>query len=80
MHDPMSAFFQLQRDDVAVENQRITAENAEMKKILDLQKGKDETGKVIVKGQSPQQVTKHQKVTGKDLDAGMAEVLAKMKS
>jgi hypothetical protein len=73
MHDPMSAYFQLQKDDLA-------AENAEMKKILELQKGKGETGKVIVKGQGPQQPTKQPKATGKDLDAGMAAVLANMQS
>ena len=71
MHDPMSAYLQIQKDDLATEN-------AEMRKILDLQKGKGETGKVIVKGQGPQQVTKQPKATGKDLDAGMAAVLANM--
>ena len=69
MHDPMSAYFQIQKDDLA-------AENAEMKKTLELVKGKENTGKVVVKGQAGQPPTKPQKATGKDLDAGMAAVLA----
>lgn len=69
MHDPMSAFFQIQKDDLA-------AENAEMKKVLELVKGKENTGKVVVKGQGGQPSTKPAKATGKDLDAGMAAALA----
>lgn len=69
MHDPMSAYFQIQKDDLA-------AENAEMKKRLDLVNGKENTGKVVVKGQTVQPQSKPQKATGKDLDAGMAAVLA----
>jgi len=69
MHDAMSAYFQIQKDDLA-------AENAEMKKTLELVKGKENTGKVVVKGQAGQPPTKPQKATGKDLDAGMAAVLA----
>jgi hypothetical protein len=65
----MSAYFQIQKDDLA-------AENAEMKKTLELVKGKENTGKVVVKGQTGQPQTKPQKATGKDLDAGMAAVLA----
>lgn len=69
MHDPMSAYFQIQKDDLA-------AENAEMKKTLELVKGKENTGKVVVKGQAGQPPTKPAKATGKDLDAGMAAALA----
>ncbi|HQL01062.1 MAG TPA: hypothetical protein PK090_09820 [Smithellaceae bacterium] len=69
MHDPMSAYFQIQKDDLA-------AENAEMKKTLELVKGKENTGKVVVKGQAGQPPTKPQKATGADLDARMAAALA----
>jgi len=76
MHDPFSAFYQIQRDDTILEAKRLADENVEYKKRLDLAKGTGETGKVIVKGQSPgQQQTKQPKVTGKDLDAGMAAAL-----
>jgi hypothetical protein len=69
MHDPMSAYFQIQKDDLA-------AENAEIKKTLELVKGKENTGKVVVKGQAGQPPTKPQKATGADLDARMAAALA----
>lgn len=75
MHDPLSAFYQIQRDDLSAQSQELAAQNAEMKRVLDLAKGKDETGKVIVKGQSPAAVTKPGKVTGKDLDAQMMAAL-----
>jgi hypothetical protein len=77
MHDNMSAYFALQAQDVATEREQIAKENEEMRKALNLQKGKDSTGKVIVKGQSPGQTTNFKKATGKDLDAGMMEALMK---
>ena len=76
MSDPLVAFREIQRDDIAAQAKQLADQNAEMKRVLELAKGKDETGKVIVKGQSPQQVTKQTKLTGKDLDAGMAAALA----
>jgi hypothetical protein len=77
MHDPMSAFFQIERDDLTVKANQIAAENAEMQKRLDLAKGTDKTGTVIVKGKSPGSgPTKPTKVTGKDLDAGMKAALS----
>ena len=75
MHDPMSAYFQIQRDDVSAKADALATENAEMKKVIELAKGKEETGKVIVKGQSPGQITRQPKATGKDLDAGMLAAL-----
>lgn len=70
MHDPLSAYAMIQRDDIA-------AQNEEYKRLVELFKGKDEAGRVVVKGQSPgQQQTKQPKVTGRDLDAGMAAALA----
>jgi len=76
MSDPLSAFREIQRDDLKIANQKLADENAEYKRLIDLNKGKGEAGKVITKGQGPgQQVSKPAKVTGKDLDAGMANVL-----
>lgn len=76
MADPLSAFREIQRDEAAARAAALEAENAEYKKLIELNKGKDGAGKVVVKGQSPgQQQTKQPKVTGKDLDAGMAAVL-----
>ncbi len=76
MLDALAAYRELQRDDVAAEKDRLAAENAEMKRLVELNKGKDEAGKVITKGQSTgQQHTKTAKATGKDLDAGMMAAL-----
>ncbi|HPV49475.1 MAG TPA: hypothetical protein PLB14_07190, partial [Smithellaceae bacterium] len=69
MHDAMSAYFQIQRDDLAKEHD-------EMKKVLEMTKGKEKTGTVVVKGQTTSPPAKPQKATGRDLDAGMAAVLA----
>lgn len=66
---------EIQRDEIAVETKRLMDENAEYKKRLNLAKGTEETGKVIVKGQSPGQSTQQPKATGKDLDAGMMAAL-----
>lgn len=79
MEDPFSAFRKIQADDAQIEADRLAAENAEMKKVLELSKGKENTGIVVVKGQAPTQPTKQPKATGKDLDAGMAAVLANMR-
>ena len=78
MHDALSAFREIERDDARTEAARIKAENEEMKKILELKAGKDSTGKVISKGQSPGNVTKPQKATGKELDNGMRYILMNM--
>jgi hypothetical protein len=79
MEDPFTAFRKIEADDARIEKDRLAAENAEMKKVLELSKGKETTGKVVVKGQAPTQPTKPPKATGKDLDAGMAAVLANMR-
>ena len=77
MSDPLSAFREIQRDEIAVEVTKLAEENAEMKRLIDLNKGKDEAGKVIVKGAGPGQLpVKTPKATGKDLDVGMKAALA----
>jgi hypothetical protein len=80
MSDPLVAFREIQRDDIAVEAKKLKDENDEMKKVLDLQKGKDATGKVITKGTQTVQVTKPAKVTGAALDQGMKAALDKANS
>jgi hypothetical protein len=79
MSDPLVAFREIERDDARAQLKQISDQNAEMQRALDLTKGKNETGKVIVKGQSTQTVTNPQtNLTGKDRDAAMAEALAKL--
>lgn len=81
MHDPMSAFFQIQRDEVSAQFKTVSDQNVEMQKRLDLAKGTDSTGKVIVKGQSPgQQQTKIPIPTGKDVDIGMKAALDRLRT
>jgi hypothetical protein len=77
MSDPLVAFREIERDDARLAAKTLADENAEMKKVLELAKGKESTGKVVVKGQTNGQLpSKSQKATGKDLDAGMAAILA----
>jgi hypothetical protein len=76
MSDPLVAFREIERDDARAQLKQVSEQNAEMQRALDLTKGKNETGKVIVKGQSPAAVTKPQaNLSGKDLDAAMAAAL-----
>lgn len=81
MSDALSAFREIQRDDVAIEAKRLMDENAEYKRLLNLSRGKEEAGKVVVTGQTtvtPQ--IKPTKATGKDLDAGMMAALQAQRS
>lgn len=76
MHDPFSAFREIQRDDAMAKLAETSTKIADLEKRLNLANGTDSTGKVIVKGQSPgQSKTKTTKLTGKDLDAKMAEAI-----
>lgn len=74
MSDPLVAYREIQRDDAAVKATQLEEENAELKRLVELAKGTDATGKVITKGQAPPQA-KQPKTTGKDLDAGMQTAL-----
>ena len=69
IHDKISAYGFIKAG-------QASEKNSELEKILALQKGKDSTGTVITKGQPPVGTNNHQKVTGKDLEAGMRERLA----
>lgn len=75
MSDPLVAYREIQRDDAAIAAKQLADENAELKRLMDLAKGSDQTGKVISRGQSTQQVTKQPKATGADLDKGMQAAL-----
>jgi hypothetical protein len=76
MHDKFSAYFKIKADKALAEVAERDAKNAEMQRALDLTKGKNETGKVIVKGQSPQTVTKQPtNLSGAERDAAMLEAL-----
>ena len=79
MSDPMVAYREIQRDDATAEATALKEENAEIKRLLSLKKGEESTGKVVIKGQSPQQKTKAPKATGAALDQGMQEVLDALK-
>jgi hypothetical protein len=78
MHDKMSAFAEIKASDAEARATALEQTNAEMQKVLDLQAGKDKTGKVIVKGQSPGQITKQPILTSKERDDAMADALAKL--
>lgn len=78
IHDKISAYGFIKATREAQERERAALENEELKKVLNLKTGKEQTGTVIAKGQSPGQNVKPQKVTGRDLDAGMRAVLERM--
>jgi len=76
MSDSLVAYREIQRDMAAIKAKQLKEENAELKRLADLAKGASETGKVITKGQSPQQQKTNQpKTTGAERDAGMQAVL-----
>lgn len=76
MSDPLVAYREIQRDTAAQRTQELEVENAELKKLVDLAKGTNETGRVVIKGQSTtQQQTKIPKATGAELDKGMQGAL-----
>ena len=76
MTDALSAYREIQRDDALARLQAAELENAEYKRLIDLNKGREEAGKVVVKTQTtPQPPTPPQKAVGKDLDAGMMAAL-----
>lgn len=78
MHDKMSAFAEIKATDAEARAAALEQKNAEMMEALKLQAGRDKTGTVIIKGQSPGQTTNKTILTGKERDAAMAEALAKL--
>jgi len=75
MLDSLSAYREIQRDDAMLRVAELEKENEEHKRIAGLAKGVDSTGKVITKGQSPQQKERPQKTNGADRDKGMQAAL-----
>jgi len=70
MSDPLVAYREIQRDTAAQAARALETENTELKRIVELAKGTDATGKVITKSQTPPQI-KQPKAIGADLDKGM---------
>ncbi len=77
MLDPLAAFFQIQRDDAIMAAKAAADEKAELMKRLELAEGKQKTGTVITKGQSPGGAqTKQERLSlGKEADEGALAVL-----
>ena len=77
MTDAISAFREIERDTIAAKAQATEAENAEMKRLLELNKGKNSAGIVVTDGQTGGAISKgsHKKVTGQDLNNGMLNAL-----
>ena len=75
MSDPLVAFREIQRDDAIATAKKLTEENEALKKRLNLKDGTDNTGTVITDSSENRSGKKPAKVTGKDLDAGMRNVL-----
>lgn len=74
MSDPLVAYREIQRDEAVTRATELETENAELKRLTELAKGTDQTGKVITKSQTASQV-KQPKATGADLDKGMQAAL-----
>lgn len=79
MSDPLVAYREIQRDDAMEKATQLEAESAELRQLLKLKKGADETGTVIAGGQTVPP-TKPPKARGADLDRGMAEALQRAKA
>ena len=74
MSDPLVAYREIQRDAAVEAAKVLETENVELKRIVELAKGTDTTGKVITKSQIPPQ-QKQPKAIGADLDKGMQGAL-----
>lgn len=79
MSDPLVAYREIQRDEAVTRATELETENAELKRLTELAKGTNQTGKVITKSQTASQV-KQPKATGADLDKGMQSALEAMRA
>lgn len=79
MSDALVAFREIQRDDAAMQLQEISKQNAELMERLNLKKGTDETGNVIIKSQGTQESKPQIKLKGADRNKGMMDILNGMK-
>jgi len=73
MSDPLVAYREIQRDTVAAKATQLEQENEELKKIAELAKGANSTGRVVTKVQSAPQTKPI--TTGADRDQGMQAAL-----
>jgi hypothetical protein len=79
MSDPLVAYREIQRDMVAEAAAELEKENIELKRIVELAKGTDSTGRVITKTGQTTPTQKQPKAVGADLDRGMQERLAALR-
>ena len=79
MTDALVAYREIQRDDTATQNTELVTQNEELMKRLNLKKGTDETGTVILKDQGTQGPQPKTKTTGADRNAGMQAALNKQR-
>jgi hypothetical protein len=80
MSDALVAFREIQRDDLASNNKELSEQNEELMNRLNLKKGTDETGTVILKSQGIQDPKPQTKTTGAARNAGMQAVLDKQRA
>jgi len=80
MSDALVAYREIQRDDLASSNKELSEQNEELMKRLNLKKGTDETGTVILKSQGNQSPQPQTKTTGAARNAGMQAVLDKQRA
>ena len=77
MTDALVAYREIQRDDLMLQNKEFSEQNEELMKRLNLKKGTDETGTVILKSQATQDPKPQTKTTGAARNAGMQAALDK---
>ena len=80
MSDALVAYREIQRDEAARKAKELADQNEELMKRLNLKKGTDETGTVILKSQGTQGQTTQPKTTGAARNAGMQAALDKMRA
>ena len=80
MSDALVAYREIQRDDLASSNKDLSEQNEELMKRLNLKKGTDETGTVILKSQGTQTPEPQTKTTGAARNAGMQAALDKQRA
>ena len=79
MTDALVAYREIQRDDQATKNGELTTQNEELMKRLNLKKGTDETGTVILKDQGGMDPKPKTKTSGAERNKGMQGALDKLK-
>ncbi|MBE9570751.1 MAG: hypothetical protein IMF11_08990 [Proteobacteria bacterium] len=79
MVDALVAYREIQKDDTEAKNTDLTTQNEELMKRLNLKKGTDETGTVILKDQGGLDPQPKTKTTGADRNKGMQDVLNKQR-